>query len=225
MSRVENVTEILVEEPAKYWCRREVAEAYDSGRFDNLKGRVYRWREERAIELALRGVPPGTRVLDAACGTGRIAELLHRNGYHPTGCDVSQAMMAVARERFAAFGYELPLVESRVEHVPYLDKSFDAVTCVGLLMHLDADARVKALRELARVSRGPIVVQYGCIDPFRLVSSRAARGPIGGVQHSVSEAEMGVDFERSGLTPLEKYWVLRRFSSSLIVLLAKLERA
>ena len=79
--------------------------------------------------------------------------------------------MAVARERFASFGYVLPLMQSSVDDLPYPDESFDAVTCIGLLMHLDADARVQALRELARVSRGPVVVQYGCTDGAQLVST------------------------------------------------------
>jgi ubiquinone/menaquinone biosynthesis C-methylase UbiE len=214
--------EIVVERPGDYWREERVAQAYDSGRFDNLKGRMYRWREERAIGLALRRVPRGGMVLDAACGTGRITALLRQDRFRAAGCDVSPAMMAVARRRLTALGYDdVPFVESRVERLPYPDRSFDAVTCVGLLMHLDADVRVRALREFARVSRGPLIIQYGCVDVFQRVTARMTGMPPGGVRRPVSEIEMQSDLARGGLEARARFWVLRGVSSSLIVVLTE----
>jgi SAM-dependent methyltransferase len=40
---------------------------------------------------------PGARVLDAGCGTGRIAIRLAELGHHCTGVDVDPSMLAVAR--------------------------------------------------------------------------------------------------------------------------------
>lgn len=73
------------------------------------RGRSY---DERFVELAASGVdvhgeadfcatlvPPGSRVLDAGCGTGRVAiELAHR-GYDVVGVDLDSSMLDVARER------------------------------------------------------------------------------------------------------------------------------
>lgn len=42
-------------------------------------------------------VPPGARVLDAGCGTGRVAIRLHELGYSCVGTDVDDSMLAVAR--------------------------------------------------------------------------------------------------------------------------------
>ncbi|MCS6776438.1 MAG: methyltransferase domain-containing protein [Chloroherpetonaceae bacterium] len=39
------------------------------------------------------------RVLDLACGTGTLSELLHRQGYRVTGVDLSPDMIAVARHK------------------------------------------------------------------------------------------------------------------------------
>jgi SAM-dependent methyltransferase len=218
-ANVQAVREIVVQHPADFWRQPDIAEGYDNGRFDNLKGRVYRWREERAIEWALGGVRRGSTVLDAACGTGRITALLQRNGFRATGCDLSLAMMTVARRRLTSLGYQVPLVETSVERLPYPDRSFDAATCIGLLMHLDADVRVRALRELARISRGPVVVQYGCVDLFQRVSARLSRVPPGRVRCPVSVREMRIDLERSGLRLRQQSWILRGVSSSLIALL------
>jgi ubiquinone/menaquinone biosynthesis C-methylase UbiE len=220
MAHAQADTELVVERPGEHWRRPDVAQTYDSGRFDNLKGRLYRWREERAIELALRRFRRGSTVLDAACGTGRITALLQRNGFRATGCDVSLAMMAVAHRRLTSLGYEVPLVEGSVEHLPYPDRSFDAATCIGLLMHLDAGVRVRALRELARVSRGPLVVQYGCVDLFQRLGARMTGVPPGQVRCPVSEEEMQTDLARSGLRALAQSWVVRGLSSSVIAVLA-----
>lgn len=44
-------------------------------------------------------VPPGTRLLDAGCGTGRVAIRLAELGYDCTGVDVDASMLEVARDR------------------------------------------------------------------------------------------------------------------------------
>ena len=42
-------------------------------------------------------VPPGSQVLDAGCGTGRVAIRLAELGYDVVGMDVDESMLAVAR--------------------------------------------------------------------------------------------------------------------------------
>jgi SAM-dependent methyltransferase len=214
-----------MERPERYWCRPAAAQEYESRRFDSLQGRLYRRLEEGAVDRALRGLPPGSRVLDAACGTGRITALLRRRGFRATACDISRAMMNVARRQLASLGYEVPLVETDVGHLPYQSQSFEAVTCVGLLMHLDADARVRVLRELARVSRDRLVVQYGRPGTFLWVKARLTGRMPGNVQYPLSEEEMRIDLARSGLTERARFWILRPFSSSVVVLLTQSPRS
>ena len=217
-------TERVVERPGEHWRQPEVAQTYDTGRFDTLKGRLYRWREERAIEFALGRLRRGT-VLDAACGTGRITALLQRNGFRATGCDVSPAMMAVARRRLASLGYDVPLVETSVECLPYPDQSFDAATCVGLLMHLDADVRVRALRELARVSRGPIVVQYRLRRSVPACERARDRRPARpGAVPGVGAGDARGSEAQWSASALANPGCMRGLSSSVIVVLTKKER-
>jgi SAM-dependent methyltransferase len=212
---------MVVDRPSDYWRVPAAAQQYEAERFHNVKGYLYRRLEERIIRRALRGLSPGSRVLDVACGTGRVAALLRCQGFRPTGCDISRAMMSVARRQLAAVGYEVPLVENNVEYLPFQDKSFNAVTCVGLLMHLEADVRVRALHELARVTGDRLVVQYVCSGALLRARSFLTGRPLGGVRYPVSEAEIRADCERSGLTERARFWVLRGFSSSVIVLLTR----
>jgi ubiquinone/menaquinone biosynthesis C-methylase UbiE len=220
IANVRAVRDTLVERPDQFWRRPDIAEGYDRGRFDDPWGRLYRRREERMIGGALRALPSGASVLDAACGTGRITALLQQQGFHPSGCDISPAMMAVAARRLDSLGYRASFVESSVDRLPYHDGCFDAVTCIGLLMHLDRDMRVRALRELARVSRGPVVAQYGCVDTFQRLIARIRAVPPGQVRHPVSMAELQTDLRQAGLRPTSISWVLRGASSSVIVVLA-----
>ena len=222
MASAESRTDVVVDRPGDHWRAPIVAQAYDRCRFDNLKGRVYRWLEEGAIHQALSGVQPGSTVLDAACGTGRVTALLRRQGFRPTGYDISVAMIAVARRRMTSLGYdEVPLVAGDVQYLPYAADSFDAATCVGLLMHLDADARVGVLRQLARVARERVIVQYGRLQAFNRARARITGQPPGNVRHTVAEAEVRMDLERAGLTERARFWALRGFSSSVVLVLVR----
>lgn len=207
----------VCEDPRDFWRQTSQAEDYDRGRFDSLRGRVYRRLEERTIRRVLKPLERGSRILDAACGTGRITALLLRGGFVPVGCDISVPMMSVARRHLA----RVPFLQSDAACLPFADNSFDAVTCVGLLMHLDGDMRVKVLRELSRISRRPLVVQYCWVSNFLRLRKWATGQEPGGVRHAVPEAELRRDLQRSGLTELARFWVLRPFSSSLILLLSK----
>ena len=209
---------VVVDDPKGHWQVTPHAEDYDRGRFDDVKGRVYRWLEGRALRRALRPLARTDRVLDAACGTGRITSFLLREGFTDVvASDISPAMMAVAQRRLPHVSFH----QADVTSLPFDDASFDTVTCVGLLMHLDEATRLTALSELARVSRRFLVIQYGCVGPFlRFATGLTGREP-GGVRHSVEEVDMRRDLQRVGLREHGRFWALRPFSTSVILLLSK----
>jgi demethylmenaquinone methyltransferase/2-methoxy-6-polyprenyl-1,4-benzoquinol methylase len=110
-----------------------------------------RWR--RALVSAL-APSPGQRVLDVATGTGMVAaELLSRcPDCSVVGIDQSAAMLARARERFAAEpSTRVELIEGQAESLPFPDASFDALSFTYLLRYVDDPAATVA--ELARVVR------------------------------------------------------------------------
>lgn len=208
----------VVADPRTYWQVTPHAEQYDRGRFGDPWGRLYRIAEERAIRRALRPLARSGRVLDTACGTGRVTALLGKEGFAEiVGTDVSPAMMAVAKRRLP----QIEFFQGDATRLPFDDESFDAVTCVGLLMHLDASTRVAVLKQLARVSRGPVVVQYGCVGAFLRLTSRVTGRPAGGVRYPVVESELRQDLQQSGLRERARFWALRPFSSSVILSLVK----
>ncbi|QXC62582.1 class I SAM-dependent methyltransferase [Aquihabitans sp. G128] len=68
---------------------------YDAG-FERLAASGADVHGEATLVAALS---PGRRVLDAGCGTGRVAIELARRGFAVTGVDLDPAMLAAAREK------------------------------------------------------------------------------------------------------------------------------
>lgn len=88
---------------------------------------------------------PGAALLDAGCGTGTNSVWLAKRGFKVTGADFSEFALSEAEGEGINYRRE-DLTALSLE-----DASFDAVICIGVLMHIpDVE---KALQELVRVLR------------------------------------------------------------------------
>src|SRR4051795_13448711 len=83
-----------------------------------------------AALLELAGDVAGLRVLDVACGQGRISRALARAGASVTGFDVSAALLGTARaaEAAAPLGIEYRHADAAAPGL-LADERFDAVAC------------------------------------------------------------------------------------------------
>lgn len=126
-----------------------------AGRYDALNsvmtaGLHHRWRERAADRTELA---PGDSALDVCCGTGDLTlELAERvtPGGRVVGCDFSEPMLDLAREKTAERGTDGVRFEwADALQLPYDGERFDAVT-VGFGVRNLADLD-RGLRELARV--------------------------------------------------------------------------
>src|SRR5215217_1927295 len=68
---------------------------------------------------------PGARVLDVACGPGRVAAAAAARGAVATGVDLAPGMVALARSLHPGVAFR----EAEVESLPFGDGSFDALVC------------------------------------------------------------------------------------------------
>jgi demethylmenaquinone methyltransferase/2-methoxy-6-polyprenyl-1,4-benzoquinol methylase len=129
-----------------------VASNYDALNSVMTAGLHHRWRE-RAADRAELG--PGDFALDVCCGTGDLAlELASRVGPdgHVVGCDFSEPMLDLAREKTSARGTAGVRFEwADALALPYDGERFDAVT-VGFGVRNLADLD-RGLSEMARVLR------------------------------------------------------------------------
>jgi SAM-dependent methyltransferase len=98
-------------------------------------------------------------VLDAGCGTGRVAIELHRRGIDVVGVDVDESMLATARDRAPELTWvrcDLALID--------LDRTFDVVVMAGNVPLFTAPGTQPALvAGVARCvgERGVLVAGFG----------------------------------------------------------------
>lgn len=126
-----------------------------------------RWTARlRAYLLQRAGLQPGSRVLEAGCGTGAVlgalVDELHAVLSDPTKSNDSELSGPGAALHGLDIGLDylsythntlptLPLVQGDAHHLPYPTASFDLVICHFLLLWV-ADAR-QVVREMQRITR------------------------------------------------------------------------
>jgi SAM-dependent methyltransferase len=109
-----------------------------------------RWGEGNAwadIQLLMADVS-GT-VLDIACGTGKVMEILERPGLEIHGCDISDMLVGKAVERGIA---RERLQVCDATQMPYRDGEFHYSYSIGSLEHFTEDGINKFIREASRVT-------------------------------------------------------------------------
>lgn len=117
--------------------------------------------------LIRRHHPPGRRLLDVACGTGKSFMPMLRRGYEVTACDLSPAMAERARARLGGRG-EVRVADMRA--LPWRG-AFDVATCIDdsinyLLSLWEVVAAMRSIRE-ALVPRGLVVFDVNSLGAYR----------------------------------------------------------
>jgi len=97
------------------------------------------------------------KVLDVGCGTGVMGLLFAEMGHQVTGVDLSEGMMAKAREKAYVQKLSIELRRGDAEHLPFNDGSFNVVVNRHLLWTLPHPEI--ALKEWHRVlKKGGMVI-------------------------------------------------------------------
>ena len=109
-------------------------------------------------------VPPPARVLDAGCGTGRVAARLAELGYACTGVDVDPSMLAVARREHPGSRGSSPTWRALPGGPAPAAGGYDLVLAAGNVIPLLAEGALQpTVAELARVlaPSGLLVCGFG----------------------------------------------------------------
>ncbi|PYR88528.1 MAG: SAM-dependent methyltransferase [Acidobacteria bacterium] len=124
-------------------------------RWDEMRRQFFGDGVRRAA-IAAAGVAPGMVVVDVGIGTGFLAEAALDAGARVIGIDISDAMLAEARAKFAGRSFESRRGDT--DHLPLRDGEADAVVANMVLHHAPDPAG--AIREMARAlkPRGALVV-------------------------------------------------------------------
>ena len=135
----------------------------------------------------------GRRVLDVGCGAGVFAATLAERGAEVVGVDVSEAMVAEARERVprgtfrqADLGDGLPQVA---------DGSVDVVVCLHVLSHLpDLETPLDAFARVLRPGGTLVLSTHNPVQDYVVVREGEAPAPgdLADLEPTVEAAAAGV---------------------------------
>ena len=156
-----------------------------AGVYDLFVAVVNRRTHTALRKIVANLIHPGDCVLECACGTGLLTEVIAQRCARLTATDFAPKMLARAKKNCAAFG-NITFEQSDITALGYPNGSFDAVVA-GNVIHL-LDNPMKALAELDRV----------CKTGGRLIiptyMNRDGKGNTSGFATAVGKA--GADFKR-----------------------------
>ena len=100
----------------------------------------------------LLGDVRGRTVLDFGCGSGENAVLLARRGARVVACDISEALVDLARRRLELHGLadSVRFVVASAHLLPLRDGSVDVVFGIAILHHLDLGIVASETRRVLR---------------------------------------------------------------------------
>ncbi len=131
-----------------------------------------------AAQYFASAFPPGSRVLDVGCGTGRDLQALIEAGYDATGVDAVEEMLRAAAQHYPRVAERM-----RVDSLPALasvdDASHEAVLCWAVLMHVPQEHLFDTAFNLRRVlkSGGRLLISTPLVGPsVDSTTSRDAQG-------------------------------------------------
>lgn len=165
--------------------------------------------EARAIDaMAQRG----SRILDAGCGTGRLAGYLAAAGHQVTGIDLDPHLIEVAQHSFPAAHFQVAdLADFTLTDDDAQSVTFDLIVSAGNVQTFLADwERVPALRN---------VVAHLTPDGRFVTGFQLARG--------YSDTEFSADAQAAGLQIIQRFatWQFDPYDPAGEFLLAVLQRS
>ena len=156
-----------------------------AGVYDLFVNVVNRKAHVALREIVAGHIQPGDSVLECACGTGLLTQVIAPRCAMLTATDFAPRMLARTRRNCAAF-HNIIFEQADIMALDWPDNRFDAVVA-GNVIHL-LDEPMKALRELDRVCRpgGRLIIPT--------YMNRDKAGKNSGFATAVGKA--GADFKR-----------------------------
>jgi len=216
------------ENKKKHYQADHVADQYDTARWMTPGRRWSNYRKLLSIGKAIDSAvalnkQPIKSALDLPCGTGRILQTLFSRDIRVTGADISAEMMKVAKSKFADISLQSGFVRCDAEHLPFKSTQFDSVFSIRFIFHLPAEVRQNVLKEMARVSRHWVIVDYRHKYTLKYLLKRlkCKLGLTSKSYYRVSRQDIAEDFRNAKLELIRIFPTFPLFSDKWVILARK----
>src|SRR5699024_8847099 len=109
----------------------------------------------------MKRIIPSGNVIDIGCGDGYGTHLLKENGYDVLGVDLSEEMIALAREK--KIHEDIPFQQGDICSLPFQGNAFDGALIVNVIEWTEQP--LQALHELRRILKPGGVICIGILGP------------------------------------------------------------
>lgn len=192
------------------------ATAYRNKYRGSLSRRLSNRRELSIVAKALARAQTKGRVLDCPCGAGRLTPTLLAHAEHVTCVDMSDSMVAEARDALAPHGERVGFAVASALDLPFEDSTFDTAVCHRLIHHMEtADERAGVFRELARVAKRRVICSFSDDSTWKARSQR--RRGVSRRRYPLQPDQFQSEVRAHGLVPDGKLLHLNGFCSLVTV--------
>ena len=153
--------------------------------YDIFVNVINRRTHQQLKQIIAELMEPDDNVLECACGTGMLTEVMAQKCMHVIATDYAEKMLKLAEKNCRAYS-NITFEPADITALPYPNNTFDKVAA-GNVIHL-LDEPLKALRELNRVCRS------GGMLIIPTYMNKAESGADSGFSKAVGKA--GADFKR-----------------------------
>jgi SAM-dependent methyltransferase len=183
--------------------------------------RLVAWRERAVVSHFLSRLNPST-ILDAPCGTGKLAPVFGRYAARVMAIDVSANMLAIAQQEYERYG--LANASFRVADLTTLEVAsagrFDVAVCLRLMHRVPPALQDAILARLLAVSER-VIVSFGVESPYHRARRRVRNSVFGGGTDALCFESLAAIRQRldASCDVLGARWILPGVSQEWIALL------
>jgi len=200
------------------------AAIYEKRRYQGIYGRISNWNTKRGISKLVRFTGKKGYALDIPCGTGRLSNLILKSGYKWVGSDISFEMMMESRKRMKGFEDSFYNIRLDAEMMPFKNDSIDCLFSIRFIYHIPGEIRYKMLKEMNRVTKKWLIIDYNYPNRYNLKHWVRAAGRLFGKRstkkriplETISRELMENNFHIYKAIP-----VSRLFSENMLLLCSK----
>ncbi len=185
------------------WTSLDHVERYAQKRYRHWDQRTIDRREQALVESLLSTHQIKGTILDVPVGYGRFQQVLRNHGtVYAADWGYYPALYAYSRLGLSGLS-----VNCDAGHLPFTDRSVDAIFCFRLMQHMhQREERVAIYKEFARVSRSWVILSVYIQSWFHSVHRKVFTQP--SKITSLTQAQFDNEVQEAGLIPVEQRSVL-----------------